>query len=46
MNDLSPNWAKFEIDASRFSGGDTARVMHFAVYDWDKDGTHDLIGTL
>ena len=44
MNDLSPKWDKFEIDASRFCGCDTARVMHFAVYDWDKDGTHDLIG--
>lgn len=44
MNDLSPKWEKFDIDASRFCGCDTARVMHFAVYDWDKDGTHDLIG--
>jgi len=44
MNDLSPKWDRFEIDASRFCGCDTARVMHYAVYDWDKDGTHDLIG--
>ena len=44
MNDLSPRWDKFEIDASRFCGCDTTRMMHYAVYDWDKDGTHDLIG--
>ena len=44
MNNLDPKWEKFEIDASRFCGCDTARPTHFAVYDWDKDGTHDLIG--
>eukprot|EP01052_Picozoa_sp_SAG31_P026563 SAG31_NODE_2416_length_5732_cov_1.503462_5_plen_121_part_00 len=44
MNDLSPVWQPFKVDASRLCNCDRDRKIFFSVYDWDKDGTHDLIG--
>lgn len=43
MNDLDPNFEGFRVDAT-CCNGDLKRPLHLSVYDWDKDGTHDLIG--
>eukprot|EP00211_Chloroparvula_japonica_P004627 CAMPEP_0119121700 /NCGR_PEP_ID=MMETSP1310-20130426/2208_1 /TAXON_ID=464262 /ORGANISM="Genus nov. species nov., Strain RCC2339" /LENGTH=691 /DNA_ID=CAMNT_0007111277 /DNA_START=56 /DNA_END=2128 /DNA_ORIENTATION=+ len=40
---LAPDWSKFEVRASE-AGGMDAKLL-WSVYDWDADGTHDLIGT-
>merc|ERR1712019_298145 len=44
MNDLSPTWREFQIEATRFNNGDSNRKMRFRIWDWDSDGSNDLIG--
>lgn len=45
-NTLSPNWGQLRIPMSVICNGDVYRPLKFEVFDWDKDGTHDLIGSL
>ena len=45
MNDLNPRWAPIKISTSALSNGDPFRQIDFAVYDYDTDGGHDLIGS-
>ena len=35
----------FAITTDRLCNGDFDRTLVFEVYDWDKDGSHDLIGS-
>ena len=44
MNNLSPQWHAFKVEAGRLCNCDRNRKIFLSVYDWDKDGTHDLIG--
>ena len=44
MNELSPVWKGFKLNGQKLCSGDADRAVVAAVYDWDKDGTHDLIG--
>ena len=32
------------MTTDRLCSGDLDRTLTFEVYDWDKDGSHDLIG--
>ena len=45
MNDLNPKWAPIKVSTSALSNGDPYRQIAFSVYDYDRDGGHDLIGT-
>eukprot|EP00041_Stephanoeca_diplocostata_P031275 m.971104 g.971104 ORF g.971104 m.971104 type:complete len:571 (-) comp23926_c0_seq9:3608-5320(-) len=44
-NNLNPTWRQFEIPVTVFCAGDYDREIQIACYDWDSDGSHDLIGT-
>jgi hypothetical protein len=37
-------WKPFEIPMAKLNGGDLAAPIMFTCYDWDKVGSHDLIG--
>ena len=45
MNTLAPEWKRFRITATQLCGCNLARKINLAVLDWDRDGTHDLIGS-
>jgi hypothetical protein len=38
---LNPQWKQFSIPVRKLHGGNRLRI---AIYDWDWDGSHDLIG--
>ena len=41
---LNPEWVPFELSAAGAGGLDALITIN--CYDWDKDGGHDLIGSL
>ena len=43
-NTLNPVWQPFTISASSLGRGEDNCVIKVICYDWDKDGSHDLIG--
>ena len=43
-NTLNPVWPPFTISASSLGRGDNSCVIKVICYDWDRDGSHDLIG--
>ncbi|XP_077546752.1 copine-8-like isoform X2 [Haemaphysalis longicornis] len=43
-NTLNPTWQPFTIRLDQLSGGDDDRTIKVECYDWDWDGSHDLIG--
>lgn len=43
-NTLNPVWRPFSLPVHTLCSGDQDRPIKFIVYDWDKDGSHDLIG--
>ena len=44
-NTLDPDWRPFEISARSLSNGDDERDLRFDVYDWNKSGSHEIIGS-
>ncbi len=44
-NDLSPTWRPLIVPVRDLCNNDYERQLKVDVYDWDSDGTHDLIGT-
>ncbi|KAH3757518.1 hypothetical protein Pelo_10634 [Pelomyxa schiedti] len=44
MKTLQPTWAPFDISVGVLGGLDSS--FKITVYDYDQDGTHDLIGSL
>lgn len=44
LNDLNPKWREFTVDVRDLCGGDLSGKIVLTVFDWDKDGGHDLIG--
>lgn len=44
MKTLNPTWQPQTISIATLCNGDTERPLLFKVYDWDSDGSHDLIG--
>ncbi|KAI9032193.1 copine-8 [Hyaloraphidium curvatum] len=43
-NTLDPVWQPFKLKLDVLCGGDVNRMLRFECFDWDRDGTHDLIG--
>nr|CAB3233484.1 copine-8-like [Phallusia mammillata] len=43
-NTLNPNWKLIEVPVRTICNGDHDRTIKVEVYDWDRDGGHDLIG--
>lgn len=41
---LNPTWEPFALGVADVGGWDAELTI--TCYDWDKDGSHDLIGTL
>ncbi|ESO90287.1 hypothetical protein LOTGIDRAFT_123531 [Lottia gigantea] len=39
-NNLNPSWNQFSVPVQTLGGGD----IQVDIYDWDSDGSHDLIG--
>ncbi|VDI75783.1 Hypothetical predicted protein [Mytilus galloprovincialis] len=44
-NTLNPTWRPFNLAANVMCGGDKNKDIKFDVFDYDNDGSHDLIGT-
>lgn len=43
-NNLNPRWRPFTLPVHTMCSGDKTKPIKFDVYDWDSDGSHDLIG--
>ncbi|XP_053401940.1 copine-8-like isoform X2 [Mercenaria mercenaria] len=43
-NTLNPTWKPFSVTARTLCNGDHDRTIKIECYDWDSDGSHDLIG--
>ncbi|XP_047424439.1 copine-3-like isoform X1 [Mugil cephalus] len=44
-NNLNPTWRPFRIPLQSLCGGDLEKSIKVECYDYDSDGSHDLIGT-
>jgi len=44
-NTLNPEWKQFRLEVRNLCNGDYHRDLKFSVYDWDRGGGHDYIGT-
>ena len=45
MSNLNPRWKQFTIPVRNLCAGDDQRSLRFSVYDWDRGGSHDFIGS-
>lgn len=43
-NTLDPVWKPFDITSRKLCNNDPERKIKVTCYDWDSDGSHDLIG--
>jgi len=43
-NTLNPEWKQFSCEVRALCNGDYDRDLQCTVWDWDSDGSHDLIG--
>lgn len=43
-NTLDPTWRPFTIPVQKLCNGDYNRSLKIECFDWDSDGSHDLIG--
>ncbi|XP_066274481.1 copine-3-like isoform X1 [Branchiostoma lanceolatum] len=44
QNNLSPTWKDFTLTVQSVCNGDYEKQLKLVCYDWDSDGSHDLIG--
>jgi len=44
-NTLNPAWKPFKISNRSLSNGDDDRDLRFDVYDWNRSGSHEIIGS-
>lgn len=44
-NTLNPSWKAFDITSQRLCSSDSQKKIKVTCFDWDSDGSHDLIGT-
>uniref|UniRef100_A0A1A8KLL7 Copine-3 n=4 Tax=Nothobranchius TaxID=28779 RepID=A0A1A8KLL7_NOTKU len=44
-NNLNPTWKPFRIPLQSLCGGDMEKPIKVECYDYDNDGSHDLIGS-
>ena len=42
---LDPDWKTFRISVRSLTNGDDGRDIKMEVYDWNRNGTHSMIGT-
>jgi len=42
---LNPNWAVFKMPMSSLCNGDYFRDIKFDIYDWNRSGSHEIIGS-
>lgn len=45
MNNLNPVWRDFSLSLNALCNGNLERPILFEVFDYDRDGSHDLIGS-
>ncbi|XP_064406207.1 copine-9-like isoform X1 [Halichondria panicea] len=45
LKTLDPIWPSFSMSIQRLCSGDWDRVIKFTVWDWNKSGDHDYIGS-
>lgn len=45
MNDMNPKWEPFSVDLSRLCEGDLKRPVMVKVYNWQKNGKHQVMGS-
>ncbi|XP_074646733.1 copine-8-like isoform X2 [Tubulanus polymorphus] len=43
-NTLDPTWRPFSVPVRKLCNGDYDRLIKVDCFDWDSDGSHDLIG--
>lgn len=43
-NTLSPDWQPFSIRVASLTSGNAERKLRFQVFDWNSNGSSDLIG--
>ncbi len=43
--DLNPRWKSFDISLQRLCNGDLHRPIKFEVFDWNRSGKHEFIGS-
>ena len=46
MNNLNPTWKPVVLSMQRLCNGDPYRPLQIECLDWDRDGSHDLIGVV
>merc|ERR1719394_1399511 len=44
-NTLDPKWATIELSSRSLCNGDEFRDLKFDVYDWNRNGSHEIIGS-
>ena len=44
-NDLNPTWRPLRVPVRELCNNEYERKLKFDVFDWDSDGSHDLIGS-
>lgn len=44
-NNLNPVWKEFEVSTNKLSSADPNQPIKIDCYDYDSDGSHDLIGS-
>ncbi len=45
-NTLNPTWKQFTLPVVTLCNGDHDRIIKLECFDWDSDGSHDLIGEM
>ena len=45
MDNLSPTWKRNKISVKQLCNGDYDRPLKIEIFDWDKDGSHDSMGS-
>ncbi|CAM9570656.1 unnamed protein product, partial [Phaeothamnion confervicola] len=45
MDNLSPVWKAATVGMQRLCNGDRSRPIKFSIWDWDRDGAHDYMGS-
>ena len=44
-NTLNPTWAPFQVPIRTLSNGDDFRDLKFDIFDWNRSGSHEIIGS-
>jgi len=44
-NTLNPQWKPFQLSVRSLCNGDDDRDLRFDIYDWNRSGSHEIIGS-